>query len=164
MPKIRTKADGNGPEQMSLFDMAQAVAEQVQASRQPTTEGSCNIKTRLRVALKSALKASPLSRAQVVGEMGHLLGDGVEVSQYMLDTWTAESKDGHRIPAEYLPAFCIATGSREPLVALAEASGWFALPGPDALRSQMQRLDEEAKRLAAKRRELSVLLKTAGGK
>ena len=62
------------------------------------------MREKLRLAIKHALKQCPLSRVQVAGEMSHLIGD-VEVTRFMLDTWTAESKEGHRFPAEYLPGF-----------------------------------------------------------
>ena len=147
---------------MNLFDMVEAIQKQVKAVEEPPTEGTANIREKLRIAIKHSLKNCPLSHVQVAGEMSHLLGD-VEVTRFMLDTWTAESKKGHRFPAEYIPAFCQVTGCREPLRILAEASGWFAMPGEDALRSQMQRLEEEAKKITNKKKELAVLLKTAGG-
>ncbi|ACL05268.1 hypothetical protein Dalk_3580 [Desulfatibacillum aliphaticivorans] len=163
MPKKKKRADHDGPTQMNLFDAVDAIQKQVKAVEAPPTEGTANVRDQLRIALSYALKKCPLSRPQVAGEMSHLLGDS-EVTKFMLDTWTAESKEGHRIPAEFLPAFCQVTGCREPLRILAEASGWFAMPGQDALRSQMQRLDEEARKIKEKKRELSVLLKTTGSK
>lgn len=93
--------------------------------------------------------------------MSHLLG--CEITKFMLDAWTAESKDGHRFPAEYLPAFCQVTGDREALTALAEAAGLFAMPGPDALRSEIQKLDEEAKRINSEKRKRLQFLKEMEG-
>lgn len=122
-----------------------------QSDQQPSNEGSLNVREQLRVAINEALKGCPLSRWEVAGSMSHLLG--VEISKYMIDAWTAESKDGHRFPAEYLPAFCEVTGDRRPLSILATAAGLFALPGPDALRSEIQRLDEEAKRISREKRK-----------
>ncbi|WP_035218577.1 hypothetical protein [Desulfatibacillum aliphaticivorans] len=166
MPKVRKKTDAKGPQQMALdFDYRQveAVAAKVRALKSaPSTEGTANVREKLRISIKHALKQCPLSRVQVAGEMSHLLGD-VEISRYMLDTWTAESKEGHRFPAEYLPAFCRVTDNTEPLELLAEASGCFAMPGQDALRAQMQKIEEEIKRLSSQKRTMSVLIKTAGG-
>ena len=48
---------------------------------------------------------------------------GREVSKTMLDAYTSESKEGHRLPAELLPAFCEATGDR--LLESREAGGVF---------------------------------------
>lgn len=116
-----------------------------------------NVSDRLRVAICAAMKGCPLSRWEVAGRMSHLLG--CEISKYMLDAWTAESKDGHRFPAEYLPALCEVTGDRGPLKVLAETAGLFALPGPDALRSEIRRLEEEAKRINQERRKRELFLK-----
>ena len=50
------------------------------------------------------------------------------------------------------------TGSREPLSLLAEKAGLFALPGPEALRAEIQKLDEEAKKLSAEKRKRVLFL------
>jgi hypothetical protein len=84
-----------------------------------------------------------------------------EISKYMLDTWTAESKEYHRFPAEYLPAFCATVGSVEPLQVLAEKAGVFVLQGPEALRSEIRRLEEEIKRLQKEKQKRQVFLQEA---
>lgn len=123
----------------------------------PSGEGAANVGGGLRLALVEAIKGCPLSRWEIAGQMSHLLGQ--DVSKYSLDAWTAESKDGHRMPAEYLPAFCLATGDNRPLRLLAEMAGLFALPGPDALRSEIRRLEEDAKQINAERRKRELFLK-----
>ncbi|MBI9078089.1 MAG: hypothetical protein JEZ02_22015 [Desulfatibacillum sp.] len=163
MAKRKKRIDYGGPKQLNLFDMARVVAEKVKAFEASPTEGTGNVAEKLRIAIKASLKSCPLSRHQVAGEMSHLIGN-VEVTKYMLDAWTCESKEGHRFPAEFLPAFCQVTDCREPLRVLAEASGWFALPGEDALRSQMQKIEEEIKRMKSQKQEISVLIKRAGDK
>jgi len=134
----RKRIDGR---QMSLF----SVMEKVARLSEPVTGGELDVRDALRRSLNQALKACPLSRHQVAGEMSHLAG--VEISKTQLDSWTAESKEGHRMPAEYLPAFCLATGSRAPLALLSEAAGAFCLPGPDALRAEIETLEVERKRI-----------------
>lgn len=137
----------NSANQLSLFDLLSRGREERQAA---PVEGDMNIHVRLRVALSSALKtALPKSRWEIAGEMSHLLG--VEISKYQIDAWVCESKDGHRIPAEYAPAFCQATGSLEPLQVLNDACKVFTVKGPDALRADIRR-DEES--IKAKQREL----------
>jgi len=81
-----------------------------------------------------------------------------EISKYMLDTWTAESKDYHRFPAEFLPAFCQAVGSYEPLRFLAEKAGVFVLPGQEALRSEIKKIEEEIKKLQKQRQKRLIFL------
>lgn len=133
--------------QLSLFDLL----KEEQASRiSEPGEGSLNIHTRLRVALSLALKtALPKSRWEIAGELSHLLG--CEISKYQIDSWVCESKEGHRIPAEYIPAFCQATSSHEPLKLLNEMCKVFTVKGPDALRADIRK-DEEA--IKAKQRQV----------
>ena len=80
--------------------------------------------------------------------MSELIGS--EITKMMLDSWTAESKEAHRFPAIFLPAICEATGQTEPLRMLGRLVGFFVLPGPEALRSEIQRLEEE---IGSKQRE-----------
>lgn len=147
MSKRKQKLDTR---QMSLFDVIRRVSEAQQAQTQ-AQEGEMDISNSLRLALVEAIKQCPLSRHQIAGEMSHLLG--VEVTKSTIDTWTAESKERHRIPAEYLPAFCRATGSREPIRLLAERGDMFAMPGPEALRAEIQKLTEEESRARAEKRK-----------
>jgi len=125
------------------------LAEMRQRPPTDAAEGAANVRNALRRTINAAISACPLSRHQIAGEMSHLLG--VDVTKTMIDTWTAESKEGHRFPAEYLPAFCRATGSRAPLDVLAEAAGLFVMPGPDALRAEAQRYAEEERTARAEK-------------
>ncbi len=145
--------------QVSLFDI---LREARAAAPPPADEGRLEVGEHLRAELRQALKHCPLSRWEVAGRMSTLLGR--EVSKYMIDAWTAESKEAHRFPAEYLPAFCEATGNREPLRVLAEAAGMFALPGPEALRAEIQRLAEKERQIRAEKRKREIFLKQMEGK
>lgn len=157
MAKKRKKLDTD-PHQMSLLDLLQQASQAPQRQRD---EGSLNVHGRFCRSLTAAINASGLSRWEVAGRMSHLLDS--EITKFQIDAWTAESKDGHRMPAEYLPAFCVATGNSEPLRVLSEASGFFCLPGADALRSELQKLDEEAKRIAAEKRKRMLFLRELEG-
>jgi len=127
--------------QLSLFDLLQRERDERQAE---PGEGCLNIHDRLRLSSSLALKhALPKSRWEIAGEMSHLLG--VEISKYQIDSWVCESKDGHRIPAEYIPAFCQATGSHEPLRLLNETCKVFTVQGPDALRAEIRKEEEAIK-------------------
>ena len=152
MAKSRQRIDD--PRQISIFD----VIAEAQAARRAEgpAEGALDMSGKLRVALNNALKTCNLSRHQIAGEMSHLTG--TEISKAQIDSWTAESKDGHRFPAEYLPAFCRAVGSSEPLAILTAAAGLYALPGPDALRSEIQSLREKEKEISTNRRRREVFL------
>ena len=151
MSKSRKTIDNSS--QLNLFDYVR----ELHRKDGTNPEGTLNVKERLRCVLNSALKLSPLSRHQVAGEMSHLLG--VEVTKTTIDSWTAESKEGNRIPAEYVPAFCKATDDYTALMIMEEASGRFSMPGPDALRSEIQRRREKVKAENAEIRKMDLFLK-----
>jgi hypothetical protein len=94
--------------QLNLFECLKSIA--TERCRQGIAEGALNVRETLRLALSDANSQCALSRHQIAGEMSHLLGR--EISKTTIDAWTAESKGNNRMPAEYLPAFCRATGSR----------------------------------------------------
>lgn len=157
MPKGKKQIGGIDPRQMSLLDL-------LQQSQEPPVqddEGSLNIHGLLCRSLTRSINASDLSRWEIAGRMSHLLG--TEITKFMIDGWTAESKEGHRMPAEYIPAFCKATGQREPMEVLADAAGLFTLPGRDALRAEIQKLSEEEKRVKAKKRKHEMFLREMEG-
>ncbi len=150
MSKRKQKTDSR---QLSLFDVIQRCSS---VDNTPPDEGALNFSRRLRQALAAAIDGCKLSRHQIAGEMSHLLG--VEVTKTTIDSWTAESKERNRIPAEYLPAFCRATGDREPIRLLAECGDMFAMPGPEALRAEIQKYaEQESKARAEKRKRLKFL-------
>lgn len=132
--------------QLSLLDL---IAQASAAEREPSSEGVLDIQAALRRSLSAALKETSLSVHQVAGEMSHLLGESITAD--MIYSWTAESKNQHQIWGSRLPAFCRATGNRKPMAILAEACGMFALPGPEALRSEIQRLVEQERKIRKER-------------
>jgi len=140
--------------QLSIFDAIQQFSEPIDERPQ---EGSFNISDKLRRAVCKAIANSGLSRPQIAGEMGHLLD--VEITKSMIDSWTAESKEGHRFPAEYIPALCRACGDIGPLQLMVEMSGMYAMPGPEALRAEIQKLDEQERELRAEKRKRLQFLK-----
>jgi len=158
MSKSKRKIDSN---QLNIFEYLQDLSTSQSASAL-SSEGQFKIVDRLRASIRSAIKSSPLSRHQIAGEMSHLLGESI--SKEMIDSWTREDQeippaplykggeivghDGGRvvrryIPAEYLPAFCQATGCSEPLVIMGRMVGLFVLPGPEALRAEIQKINEQ---------------------
>ena len=123
--------------------------------------GSFDIDRQFRAAISEALKRCPLSRWQVAARMSELIGQ--EITKSMLDSWTAESKEGHRFPAIFLPAFCEAAGCSEPLKLMGRLVGVFILPGPEALRAEIQRIEEEINRNQAEKRKRQMFLKELEG-
>ena len=140
--------------QITIF---QAIQEA--KSRKLDDAGSMRCMSELQQAMRVALKACPLSRYEIAGRMSHLLSE--EISKSMLDAWTCERKSddpGRHIPAEYLPAFCQATGSHEPLDVLDDRAGRIALGSLDAMRSEIHRMKEDARNLLREVRKREELL------
>jgi len=147
MSKSKKRTD----RQYSLFDL-------ISKLQNPATlyPGSLNIQYNLQGIISECIKSCPLSRWEIAGRMSALLNQ--EITKYMLDTWTAESKEYHRFPAEYMPAFCQAVGSYEPLRFLAEKAGVFVLPGHEALRAEIKKIEEEIRDLQKQRQKRMLFL------
>ena len=105
--------------------------------------GSLDFDAEFRIAVSEDIKVCPSSRYQICARMSELMGQ--EISESMLYSWTAESKEKHRFPCLFLPAFVIATGERRAFEVLSRKSGLFALPGPEALRAEIQKINEDIK-------------------
>jgi hypothetical protein len=85
-----------------------------------------------------------------------------EITKTMLDSWTAESREGsNRFPACYLPAFCHAVGSIEPLKVMADLAGCVAVQGEEALLIELFRIEEQEKKLVQKKKAIRAILNGA---
>lgn len=156
MSKSKRKID---KDQLSIFDLLRDLSE---SQAEPTIEGTFRIIENLRAAMREAMKNSPLSRYEIAGEMSHLLGQTITKEQ--IDSWTRESDEmngrpGRHIPAEFLPAFCHVTGTNEPLIIMGRLAGLFVLPGPEALRAEIQKLDEEIQSAKGRKRKRLMFLR-----
>lgn len=141
---------------MGLFDLLVAAREE-SATRAP---GRLNIAARMAMAAKAAIRNAPKSREIIAEEMAELTGEAVTVSQ--INNWTADSHP-HRIPGEMIPAFCVACGDNGLIEVQAEAAGVFTVPGPDALRAEIQKLEERTKELHREKHKRMLLLKEIEG-
>ena len=144
--------------QYSLFDLLESLQKN---APHPPDPGRLNVRYSLQGIISDCIKRCPLSRWEIAGKMSALLNQ--EISKYMLDTYTAESKEYHRFPAEYLPAFCEVVGSYEPLRFLAEKAGVFVLPGQEALRAEIQKIESEIQELHKLRKKRILFLEEMGG-
>jgi len=134
MTKHRKRLDNPG--QQSLFDLIRDHNE-----NQTPAPGSMDIDKAFREAISLDLKECPhQSRYHVAARMSELVGQ--DITKSMLDSWTAESKEQHRFPAIFLPAFCEATGGSRTLKMLGTVSRRYVMDGPDALRADIRRDDE----------------------
>ena len=148
--------------QLNLFEWIKS-----QPKGQPM--GSLDIDSELRAAISEDLKAARdgagrgISRYEVAARISELIGR--EVTASMLYNWTAESHSDNNFPLKFLPSFVIATGrQRRTFDVLSRHSGLFALPGPEALRAEIQQIDEEIKRLRDERDKRKLFLKTVSSK
>ncbi len=143
-------------DQMNLFDLL----KQEQAEKKQATPGKRCISAQLNFAARTSLKQAPKSRETIAEEMSFLTGQ--EVTIHMINSWAAESHP-HRLPAEMVPAFCEATGCDAVAMVINDSLGKHVLPGVDALRSEIQKLDEETKRLAKEKAKRVLFLKELVG-
>jgi hypothetical protein len=107
---------------------------------QAPTPGNLDLDVALRYALSDALKHSDLDRHQVAAEMSRLTGR--EVSKFMLDAYTAESRADHNFPFRYAAAFEAVTGSFCLTHLLAKARGCKVLVGDEALLAELGRMEQ----------------------
>lgn len=150
------------PGQIPLFDVIEEIQEKIEAkenSKEGDTDmnpGSMNISVQLRNELSEGLKFSMLSRHQVAARMSELTG--VEITKSQLDSWTAESKEGHRFPAEYLPAFCHVTGYKKPLMMMARLVQCYLIESEEALLAELGKIDQVKKDIAQRERTVRDLI------
>jgi len=142
-----------------LWDAVRAAEALRQRSPQPAELGT--LEAAVGRSLAEGLRQSPHSRWQLAGQVSHLLGR--EVSKHMLDKYTSQEAP-HHCPPDVLAALCRVLQWREPLHLLAEAAGLFCLPGPDALRAEIERLEEETRRLKNEKHKRRLFLKEMEGK
>lgn len=157
MSKSKRKID---TKQMSILDFLQGISTEPASPH--ATKGQFAVADCLRQSVRAAIKASPLSRHQIAGEMSHLCDE--TITKEMVDSWTRESDEingrpRRYIPSEYLPAFCQVTGCTEPLAIMGKLVGLFVLPGPEALRAEICKLDEEISVKKSQKRKRQMFLK-----
>jgi hypothetical protein len=141
------------PAQMNLFEqLSQARDERVQQ-----LPGSRCISAQYLAAVKQALKQAHKSRETIADEMSFISGRTVTVS--MINNWAADSHP-HELSAEMEYYLCLVCGCDAPIRLKNDKLGLYTLPGPDALRAEIQKLDEEEKRVAAEKRKHKLLLQS----
>lgn len=146
-----------------LFDFIKRADETARCAANPSS-GSLDLDAEFRAAVSLDLKYAAdadgreISRYQVAARMSELTG--TEITKTMLDHWSAESQEKHRFPCQFLPAFVIGTGGqRRAFDVLSRRSGLFALPGPEALRAEIRRIEETIGRQQKERQKRIAFLK-----
>lgn len=134
----------------ALFEIPQPI---------PSTEGSLDYESQLCRTLSRALKETPRSRAQVAADMSVTLGK--TITESMLNTWTAESRDLHRFPFAFAAAFEAACETTCLQQILASKRGSVVMVGEDALLAELGRLERTENDTRDRRKQLRALLKRA---
>lgn len=167
MSKAQQKIDPAAAGQLSLFETV--VRQEMEIAKTAQIPGSLNIRQQIIATLKYALRHAGKSCGVVADEM--TLYTGEAISEEMIRAWLADSKKKHRFPLEYLPAFRRATGNLDALNVVSQACGAFTLRGPDALRADIRKLDEqrqtkkeEEKAIDAEKKRLETLLHEVEGR
>lgn len=124
----------------------------------PPTAGNLDLDVPLREALCGALKHADGDRHGVAAHMSRLTGR--EISKYMLDAYTAQSRDDHNFPLRYAAAFEVATGSFCLTHLLAKARGCKVLVGDEALLAELGRIDQMEAELRAQKSALKRYFET----
>lgn len=154
MAKNSRNTGGRSSTQLTIFDM---VREHQAAQVNGPQPGTFNLSNQIRQELTNGLKRSPLSRHEVAAQMSDLVG--VEITKSQLDSWTAESKDGHRFPAEYLPAFVRVTGHKRLLHIMAELVDCYVLESEVALLAELGHIKESKRELTKREQAIRAFLR-----
>ncbi len=110
----------------------------------------------LREALNAALKCASKDRGQIAAEMSRLTGR--EISKYMLDAYTGDSRQDHNFPFRYAAAFEAATESHMLTQLLAAQRGCKLLVGEEALEAELGKIERTEQQLRARKAALKAYL------
>jgi len=121
-------------------------------SKNAEIEVNYDLGAQLRRWLSAAIKASPLSRFMIAAKMSELIGR--EISKFQLDSWTAESKEGYHLPAEYLPAACAVLEDMTGLRILAAPLGVKVLENKDLLWLEYGKLKRTEQQVRLRKKQL----------
>ena len=148
---FKQKIDGKPERQASLFDMIEEINPHkfAEANFQIETKP---LPARIKEAISEAMKNSGLKRYAIAGQMSELLS--VEITESMLNSYTAESKECHRMPAEYIPTFCKLTKDYTVLEILVAAAGGRMAKSEEIYYMEMGRLQQAEKSIQQKRAQI----------
>lgn len=156
-------------DQPSLFDV---VKETTSFQNGSIPKGRLDIDKEFKAALSDDIRHAhttngrELSRAEIAARLTDYIGE--EISLTTLNNWTAISHP-HQIPASYLPAsylpaWVYATNGHRAIDAISRHSGLFMLPGPDAIRAKIQRLEEGEEQIRREKETMKFYLKEIEGR
>ena len=151
MAKRRQKPAEANENQMSLFDMIEEINPK-KFNRPDYAAETKPLGLRIKESIAEAIKGSGLKRYAIAGQMSEMLG--TEITESMLNAYTAESKEGYRMPAEYLPTFCRIVKDYTPLEVLTAAAGCRMIKSEDVYFLEIGRLQAVEK--AARKKHMAL--------
>lgn len=166
-----SKANAKNVNQLSLFNMIQ------QDNKFPENgkPGSLNFSQEHASVLSRTFSNSGLDVVKFASRMTERIHRGISgdpiITPDKIRSWTSSAKIQYAPKAWELPAFCEVAGSEkpndyqyEPIEFLVRKVHRFMQPGPEALRAEIQKKDEEIKALEAEREEMLLYLKISNKK
>ncbi len=160
MASLKEKIDGASEKQLNLFDIIEEISPEKFSAPNFQVE-TRPLGIRIKESISEAIKNSGLKRYDIAGQMSEHLG--VEISEGMLNSYTAESKEGYRMPAEYFPIFCKIVQDYTVLEILVAASGGRMVKSSEIYFLEMGRLRQVEESSRQKRAQLQREWKTARG-
>jgi hypothetical protein len=123
-----------------------------------TAAGSLACRAEIAHAMSNALKG--LDRYDVAASMSRLLGR--DISKFMLDAYTAESREDHIPPLDTAIAFDIATDTHTLANLFAGKIGARLLVGKEALHAELGKLERLIDEAQKERKRLKTLMGELG--
>lgn len=108
----------------------------------------------------SALGQAGADRLEIAARMSRL--SGKEVSKYMLDAWSAESRDGYNLPLYMAPVLEVACETHIFGMWFADKRGGRLLVGREALNAELGKLERARDEAARKIRQLKQVMGEQG--
>jgi hypothetical protein len=149
------------PDQLGLFDRLLQEKEERVCQR----PGRLNIDVQFNAAIEKAINhyitQNPgKSLDSFCEELSSALGISIKTST--LRNFMAESHP-HRWPGSWVAAICLISGCNAPAEVTNDTIGVYTLPGPDALRAEIQKHDEKIRLLQAEKRKRQLFLQELEG-
>lgn len=152
MAKAKRKIDVIAENQLNLFEMINEINPK-KFAREDYQKETKPLGIRLKEAISEAIKNSGLKRYEIAGKMAEFLG--FEITESMLNAYTAESKEGYRMPAEYFPIFCKLTKDYTILEILVSSSGGRMVKSDEIYLLELGKLSQAEKAIQRKKKQLT---------
>lgn len=128
--------------------------------RSPLPADGLGLGNRLARAISRALRECDLDREAVAAGIARYLGRDT-FSKHMLDAYSAESREQHRVPAEVYVALAHVTGASWLLDELAKPLGCVVLEGEEAHLAELGRIEVLQRQLDQRKAALQIPARAA---